>query len=89
MTSRPIVRGLDFNPERVQLSLQERLLYPFGYNYTIGSPQNFFREQSLHLNPAHTPSKCSIAESSSDGSSVSIPASKFLVFALFMPMRHQ
>ena len=59
---------------------------PGGYLERIGSPQYFFRPQSLHLNPAQTASNRFMAASTRAGSSVRIPASKFRVRVLFIPM---
>ena len=56
------------------------------YLERIGSPQYFFRPQSLHLNPAQTESNWFMAASTSSGSSVRMPASKFLVRVLFIPI---
>ncbi len=50
-----------------------------------GPGQNSLLPHPLHRNPAQTPSNCSIAASTSPGSSVRIPASKFRVRALFIP----
>ena len=52
---------------------------------TTGSGQNSFRPQFLHLNPAQTESKWSMAASTRSGSSVRIPASKLRVRTLFIP----
>ena len=55
-------------------------------SYFIGSEQYSLRPQSLQNLPIHTLSNCSMAASTISGSSVRMPASKFLFRGDFMPI---